>query len=40
MNPETIFIIIVAIVIFNYVFSRLLEYLNSTRYNAPIPGQL
>ncbi len=40
MNPETIFSIIVAIVIFNYVFSRLLEYLNSTRYDAPIPGQL
>jgi STE24 endopeptidase len=40
MNPETIFTIIVAIVIFNYVFSRLLEYLNSTRYGAPIPGEL
>ena len=40
MNPETIFTIIVAIVIFNYVFSRLLEYLNSTRYSAPIPGEL
>lgn len=40
MNPETIFTIIVAIVIFNYVFSRILEYLNSTRYGAPIPGEL
>ena len=40
MNPETIFAIIVAIVIFNYVFSRLLEYLNSTRYDARIPVQL
>jgi STE24 endopeptidase len=40
MNPETIFTIIVAIVIFNYVFSRLLEYLNSTRYSASIPGEL
>ncbi len=40
MNPETIFTFIVAIVIFNYVFSRLLEYLNSTRYSAPIPGEL
>jgi STE24 endopeptidase len=40
MNPETIFIIIVGIVIFNYIFSRILEYLNSTRYGAPIPGEL
>lgn len=40
MNPETIFTIIVAIVIFNYVFSRILEYLNSTRYGAPIPEVL
>lgn len=40
MNPETIFTIIVAIVIFNYIFSRILEYLNSTRYGAPIPGEL
>jgi len=40
MNPETIFTIIVAIVIFNYVFSRILEYLNSTKYGAPIPGEL
>ena len=40
MNPETIFTVIVAIVIFNYVFSRILEYLNSTRYGAPIPGEL
>ena len=40
MNPETIFSIIVAIVIFNYVFSRILEYLNSTRYGAPIPEVL
>ena len=40
MNPETIFTIIVGIVIFNYVFSRILEYLNSTRYGAPIPGEL
>ena len=40
MNPETIFTVIVAIVIFNYVFSRILEYLNSTKYGAPIPGEL
>jgi STE24 endopeptidase len=40
MNPETIFTIIIAIVIFNYIFSRILEYLNSTRYGAPIPGEL
>jgi len=40
MNPETLFAIIVAIVIFNYVFSRILEYLNSTKYGAPIPGEL
>ena len=40
MNPETIFTVIVAIVIFNYVFSRILEYLNSKRYGAPIPEEL
>lgn len=40
MDPETLFIIIVAIVIFNYVFSRILEYLNSRRYGAPIPAEL
>lgn len=40
MDPETLFIIIVAIVIFNYTFSRILEYLNSTRYGAPIPAEL
>jgi STE24 endopeptidase len=40
MNPETIFTIIVAIVIFNYIFSRILEYLNSTRYGASIPAEL
>jgi STE24 endopeptidase len=40
MNPETIFSVIVAIVIFNYVFSRVLEYLNSKRYGAPIPEEL
>lgn len=40
MNPETIFTIIVGIVIFNYIFSRILEYLNATRYGAPIPGEL
>jgi STE24 endopeptidase len=40
MDPEKLFTIIVAIVIFNYVFSRILEYLNSRRYGAPIPAEL
>ncbi len=40
MNPETVFAIIIAIVIFNFVFSRILEYMNSTRYGAPIPAEL
>jgi STE24 endopeptidase len=40
MNPETVFTIIVAIVVFNYIFSRILEYLNATRYGAPIPKEL
>jgi len=40
MNPETIFTIIIGIVIFNYIFSRILEYLNSTMYVSPIPGEL
>ncbi|MCK4853190.1 MAG: M48 family metallopeptidase [Bacteroidales bacterium] len=40
MNPETLFTVIVAIVIFNYVFSRVLEYLNSRKYGDPVPAQL
>lgn len=40
MKPQTLFYIIIGIVIFNYVLNRLLEYLNSTRYNDPLPEEI
>lgn len=40
MNPSTLFIIIIGIVVFNYLFSRLMEYLNARRYSDPIPSEL
>ncbi len=40
MNPETLFIIIIAILVFNYIFSRILEYLNARKYGDPIPEEL
>ena len=40
MKPEVLFYIIVGIVIFNYVLGRILEYLNSTRYNEKLPDEV
>lgn len=40
MSPETLFLIIVLIVVFNYLFSRMLEYLNASRYGDPVPVEL
>jgi len=40
MRPETVFLIIIAIVFFNYLVSRVLEYLNAKKYGDPIPEGL
>jgi STE24 endopeptidase len=40
MNSTTLFLIIVGIVVFNYLFSRILEYLNSRMYGDPVPEGL
>ncbi len=40
MTPSTIFIIIISIVIFNFLFSRVMEYLNSRKYGDPVPEGL
>ncbi len=40
MSPETVFNIIVAILVFNFALSRMLEYLNAKRYGDPIPREL
>jgi STE24 endopeptidase len=40
MDPAAIFIVIVGIVIFNYLFSRMMEYLNASRYGDPVPPGL
>jgi STE24 endopeptidase len=40
MKPEVLFYIIVGIVIFNYVLGRILEYLNSTRYDEKLPDEI
>ena len=40
MRPQTLFYIVIGIVIFNYVLGRILEYLNSTRYNDPLPEEV
>jgi len=40
MTPETLFILIIGIIVFNYLFSRLLEYLNARKYGDPVPEGL
>jgi STE24 endopeptidase len=40
MKPQTLFYIIIGIVIFNYVLGRILEYLNSKRYNDSLPEEV
>jgi len=38
MSPQTLFIIIIGIIVFNFLFSRILEYLNARRYGDPVPA--
>lgn len=40
MKPQTLFYIIIGIVIFNYMLGRILEYLNSKRYNDPLADEI
>ena len=40
MTPQTLFIIIIVIVVFNYLFSRIMEFLNSRKYGDPVPEGL
>ncbi len=40
MRPDTVFTVIIAIVIFNYLLSRILEYINSRKYGDPVPKGL
>ncbi len=40
MDPVTLFTIIISIVVFNFLFSRLMEYLNARRYGNPVPTGL
>jgi STE24 endopeptidase len=40
MDPQTIFIIIIIILVFNYIMERALEYLNSRKFNDDLPGEI
>ena len=40
MKPESIFIIIVAIILFNYMLERVLEYLNDKNWSDELPEEL
>jgi STE24 endopeptidase len=40
MTHETLFYIIIAIIVVNFLFDRLLDYLNSTRWSNQLPGEL
>jgi STE24 endopeptidase len=40
MKPEVLFYIIVGIVILSYALGRILEYLNSTRYDQKVPDEV
>ena len=40
MSPQTLFIIIIGIVVFNFLFSRILEYLNARMYGDQVPAGL
>jgi len=40
MKPQTLFYIIIGIVIFNYALGRFLEYLNAKRYNDQLPEEV
>lgn len=40
MTHETLFYIIIAIIVVNFLFDRLLDYLNSTRWSNQLPAEL
>lgn len=40
MTPEILFTIIIAIIVFNFLFSRIMEYLNASKYGDPVPEEL
>ncbi len=40
MKPETVFIIIIGIIVFNYMLERILEYLNARRYGDSLPSEV
>jgi STE24 endopeptidase len=40
MAPETVFALIIGILVFNYIFSRIMEYLNARKYGDPVPSGL
>jgi STE24 endopeptidase len=40
MAPYTLFLVIIGILVFNFLFSRLLEYFNARRYGDPVPDLL
>ena len=40
MTPETVFALIIGILVFNYIFSRIMEFLNARKYGDPVPSGL
>ena len=40
MEPHTIFYIIIAIILFNFVLEQFLDYLNSRRFTAELPDEV
>ncbi|MCZ4320133.1 M48 family metallopeptidase [Aequorivita viscosa] len=40
MKPETLFLIIIAILIVSFIIDQLLDYLNAKRFNEPLPAEL
>jgi len=40
LKPETLFYIIIAILVINFIIDQFLDYINAKRYNDPIPAEL
>ncbi len=40
MTAELVFYIIIGIIIFNFIFESVLDYLNFTRFDAPLPAEV
>ncbi|MEM0519462.1 M48 family metallopeptidase [Aequorivita flava] len=40
MKPETLFLIIIAILIVSFIIDQLLDYLNAKHFNEPLPAEL